>query len=172
MDEQFELLQLLEQINDGDATHIQALLEPTLALLDPEDLVQLTNSRSVQIVATEYMNTVMRKRVVGTTYRFRRRLHQSLSELGIVPAGMTRNKLAVLAGKKDLLIPCLVDLCVKTSEGATVVRQYFSPPPSLRLHELSPDVRKLLADLLLDVDPERLAQRFLQKMIILPSIIF
>ena len=40
------------------------------------------------------------------------------------------------------------------------MRQYFSPPPSLRLHELSPnDVRKFRDDLLLDVDPERLAQR-------------
>ena len=38
VDEQFEIPQLLEHINDGDATHIQALLEPTLALLDPEDL--------------------------------------------------------------------------------------------------------------------------------------
>ena len=35
VDEQFEIPQLLEQINDGDATHIQALLEPTLALLEP-----------------------------------------------------------------------------------------------------------------------------------------
>ena len=125
LDEQFEIPQLLEQINDGDVTHIQALLEPTLALLDPEDILQLTNSRRVQIVATEYMYTVLRKRVVGTTYRFRRRLHQSLSELETVPAGMTSNKLAVLAGKEDLLIPCLVDLCVKTSEGKTVMRQYF-----------------------------------------------
>ena len=120
----------------------------------------MTKSRrqKVQIVATEYMYTAMRKKVVGTTYRFRRRLHQSLSEVGTVP-GKTRNKLAVLAGQEDLLIPCLVDLCVKRSEGKTVMRRYFSPPPSLRLHEQSLDVRELWDDLLLDVDPEWLAQR-------------
>ena len=54
-----------------------------------------------------------------------------------------------------------MDLCAKMDQEKTVVRQYFSPPPSLRLHERSPDIEKLQENLLLDVDSERLAQGIL-----------
>ena len=49
VDEQFEIPQLLEQINDGDATHIQALLEPTLSFVGsggPSTVNELTKSAS------------------------------------------------------------------------------------------------------------------------------
>ena len=60
-------------------------------------------------------------------------LHEMLVEHEIISTQKWRGNIFVLHAHEDLQVNSTVDVCILDSAGKTILRQYYSPPPQIRL---------------------------------------
>ena len=118
------LSQLYLQYN----SHVADLIEPVVAILDAASVKRLAENRESQFVTVETMVGTLKKEA-----RVKRVLHELLIGHEIVAAQECRGNTSVLHAHEDLKVYSTVDVCIKDSSGKTILRQYYSPPPQIKL---------------------------------------
>ena len=89
----------------------------------------------------------------------KKKLQDRILHLGIFPKEKVQYPTTIFKTFDELLIPCIVDICIRATDGKTIARQYFSPPAQLRLHAKSDVIEEIRENLLKGVQLDRLEPR-------------
>ena len=81
--------------------HINTLLEPTLAIVDPDLIRNLALQRNVQIVAVETMSSVLREKMPNKP-RPRKNLSNQILKLGLIPQEQRRGNSTIFRERENL----------------------------------------------------------------------
>ena len=108
---ELEAIQEVLNSTSNKNNHINTLLEPTLAIVDPDLIRDLALQRNVQIIATETMNSVLREKMHNKP-RPRKNLSNQVLRLGVLPQEQRKGNSTIFKEREDLKYPCLVDVCL------------------------------------------------------------